>query len=288
MTDEAELAVCRRAYALQMLARAGIESDDALMRAFAAVPREDFLGPPPWRMSNGSGYVDIPSRDPVVLYQDVLLALREERHVNNGSPSLHAKGLHRLALRPGETVCHVGAGSGYYTAMLSHLVGEGGRVVAVEYDEGLAARAAVHLEPYRNVEVVSGNGLRWPREKADAIYVNFAVHRPADAWIDNLAVGGRLVFPLCAPRVDASGNLRLQGARGGFFMVRRTPEDYRASYFSPAVFVWGNAAMGSLETYKALEDAFRRGGMEKVTGLRWKTPRQKGEWYSEEDWGLLL
>lgn len=287
MMDEAELAICRRAYALQMLAKAGIETDEALLNAFATVPREDFLGPPPWRMSGGSRYTDIPSRDPVVLYQDVLLALREERQVNNGSPSLHAMGLHRLALQPGETVCHVGAGGGYYTAMLSHLVGKTGRVIAVEYDEGIAARAAVHLEPYRNVEVVSGNGLRWPKEKADAVYVNFAVHRPADAWIDNLAVGGRLIFPLCAPRLDGNGNLRLQSSRGGFFLFRRTPEDYRVRYFSPAFFVWGNAAMGSVETYKALDDAFRRGGMEKVTRLRWKTPRQESEWYSEGDWGLF-
>jgi protein-L-isoaspartate(D-aspartate) O-methyltransferase len=285
--DEKELAICRQAYAAQMLAKMGIKGDERLREAFAAVHREDFLDPPPWRMSGGMGYEEIPSTDPVVLYQDILIALQKERQVNNGSPSLHALGLHWLALQSGETACHIGAGGGYYTAMLSHLVGRDGHVTAVEYDEGLAARAKANLAAYGTVEVISGNGLRWPKAPVDAIYVNFAVHRPAEAWINNLAVGGRLIFPLCAPAIDANDNLRLRSARGGFFLIRRTPEDYRVRYLSPAFFVWGHAASGALETYKALDATFRQGGMEKVTRLRWKAPKQEDEWYSEEDWGLL-
>lgn len=285
--DETELAIARQAYATQMLAKMGVADDERLRQAFATVPREDFLDPPPWRMANGTGYQDMPSTDPVVLYQDVLIALQEERQVNNGSPSLHALGLHWLAPQPGETACHIGAGGGYYTAMLSHLVGADGHVVAIEYDRDLAARGAANLAPYGNVEVLNGNGLEWPHSPADAIYVNFAVHRPAEAWIDNLAVGGRLIFPLCAPSRDRNDNLRLRSARGGFFLVERTPEDYRVRHLSPAFFVWGHAATGTLETYKALETAFRQGGMEKVARLRWKVPKLEDEWYSEEDWGLL-
>lgn len=285
--DETELAIARQAYATQMLAKMGVANDERLRQAFATVPREGFLDPPPWRMANGAGYQDMPSTDPVVLYQDVLIALQEERQVNNGSPSLHALGLHWLAPQPGETACHIGAGGGYYTAMLSHLVGADGHVVAIEYDRDLAARCAANLSPYGNVEVLNGNGLEWPQSSADAIYVNFAVHRPAETWIDNLAVGGRLIFPLCAPSRDRNDNLRLRSARGGFFLIERTPADYRVRHLSPAFFVWGHAATGTLETYKALETTFREGGMEKVTRLRWKAPKQEDEWYSEEDWGLL-
>ena len=106
---ETELANCRQAYATRMLARMGISGDERLRQAFATVPREDFLGPPPWRMANSTGYRDMPSTDPAVLYQDVLVALQEERQVNNGSPSLHALGLHWLAPQPGEAACHIGA-----------------------------------------------------------------------------------------------------------------------------------------------------------------------------------
>ncbi|MBB3657386.1 protein-L-isoaspartate(D-aspartate) O-methyltransferase [Rhizobium sp. BK650] len=284
---EKELVICRQAYATQMLTKMGIVGDERLRKVFATVPREDFLDPPPWRMANGFGYQDMPSTDPVILYQDVLIALQEGRQVNNGSPSLHALGLHWLAPKPGETVCHIGAGGGYYTAMLSHLVGSDGHVVAIEYDRNLALRAAANLAPYGNVEVICGNGLEWPRSPADAVYVNFAVHRPAEAWIDNLAAGGRLIFPLSAPSRDGNGNLRPLSARGGFFLIECIPDGYRARYLSPTIFVWGHGATGTLETYKALDDTFRHGGMNEVTRLRWKTPRQGDEWYSEEDWGLF-
>ncbi len=284
---ETELANCRQAYATRMLARMGISGDERLRQAFAAVPREDFLGPPPWRMANSTGYRDMPSTDPAVLYQDVLVALQEERQVNNGSPSLHALGLHWLAPQPGETACHIGAGGGYYTAMLSHLVGSRGHVTAIEYDRELAARATASLAPYGNVEVICGNGLKWPKSPVDAIYVNFAAHRPAEAWIDKLAAGGRLIFPLSAPSLGGNDPLRPCSARGGFFLIQRSDHDFRARYLTATIFVWGHAASGTPETYRALEAAFRRGGMERVTRMRWKGPREGDEWYSQEDWGLL-
>jgi protein-L-isoaspartate(D-aspartate) O-methyltransferase len=287
MDDGLRLKIAREAYAAQMLAKMEIADDERLKQAFATVPRESFLDPPPWHIPTGRGYRPMPSTDPIVLYQDVLVALQEERQVNNGSPSLHALGLHRLAPQPGDRVCHIGAGSGYYTAILSHLVGTDGHVTAVEYDEELAARAAANLAPYGNVEVVTGNGLQWPKAPADAIYVNFAVHRPAETWIDNLAVGGRLIFPLCAPRRDENDKLELRSGGGGFFLFQRIPEEYRVRYLSPAFFVWGEAADGTLDTYKALEDAFKRGGMKDVRRLRWKMPKRGEEWYSGEDWGLL-
>lgn len=285
--DETRLAICREAFGRQMLAKAGIDRDDALREAFASIPRENFLGPPPWRISNGFSYVDILSSDPVVLYQDVLVALQEERGVNNGSPSLHAKGLHELAPRPGESVCHIGAGGGYYTALLSHMVGPDGKVIAVEFDAALAKRAADNLRPYPNVEVVNGNGLEWPQESTDAVYVNFAIHRPSISWVDNLAPGGRLVFPLCAPRRDDRNRLAPHSSRGGLFLFQRLPGEYRARHLSPAFFVWGEGVTGSMESYIALEAAFRRGGMENIRRLRWKTKPEESEWYSDEDWGLV-
>jgi len=41
----------------------------------------------------------------------------------------------------GEHVVHIGAGVGYYTAILAKLVGAEGRVTAIEFDAELAARA---------------------------------------------------------------------------------------------------------------------------------------------------
>ena len=143
--DEHELAVIRRAFAKQILALVGIESDARLEEAIAAVPRERFLGEPPWQISRvPRGYEPLPSHDPAIVYQDALFALLSQRGVNNGSPSLHARWLHALSLRKGERIVHIGAGSGYYTAIMAHLVGSQGHVIAVEFDPTLAARARDH------------------------------------------------------------------------------------------------------------------------------------------------
>jgi protein-L-isoaspartate(D-aspartate) O-methyltransferase len=109
-------------------------------------------------------YVDIPSSDPVVLYQDLLFALQAERQVNNGSPSLHASGLHQLALQQGQTVCHIGAGSGYYTAIIA----ASSAMMAVSSLSNSTRRwqsKPLNLSEYRNVEVIHGNGLEWPQQQ---------------------------------------------------------------------------------------------------------------------------
>lgn len=94
---------------MQMLAIAGVSDDPRLEAAFAAVPRERYLGPPPWRISRWAGYLPLPAADSALAYQDVLFALSPERGVNNGSPSLHAGWLHQARIEPGERVAHLGA-----------------------------------------------------------------------------------------------------------------------------------------------------------------------------------
>lgn len=286
--DEAELKICRRAYAVQMLAKAGVKKDEALLNAFATVPREDFLGAPPWKMRDWKRYVEVPSGDPVVLYQDLLFALQADRQVNNGSPSLHAGALHRLKLRKGETVCHIGAGSGYYTAIIAEIVGETGRVVAVEFDAELAGHARRNLERYANVEVINGNGLEWPREPADAIYVNFALHHPAEPWIDKLADGGRLLFPLGTPAMGAEGRLLGVTAQAAFFLISREEHELSARFLQPVNFVWGEGISGDVSTYAALDRAFHAGGLNRIHALRWNAAKTEQEWYSQERWGLVM
>ena len=102
-----------------MLALASALDNTQLEDAFAAVPRESFLGKGPWRiMTPWSPYATVPEHDPTLIYQDVVVALDEARGVNNGSPSLHAHWMHLLAPRPGERVAHIGTGAGYYSAIL--------------------------------------------------------------------------------------------------------------------------------------------------------------------------
>jgi hypothetical protein len=52
--------------------------------------REAFLAPPLWTVSSRYGAHRLAGADPVVLCQDLVIALDPARGVNNGSPSLHA------------------------------------------------------------------------------------------------------------------------------------------------------------------------------------------------------
>src|SRR5438094_4494244 len=109
MERESELAVVRRAYAKHIMAAAGI-ADRRIEAAFAAVPREAFLGPGPWPILRWErAYVTTPKRDPVYLYADVLVGIIPERNLNNGQPSFLAALIASAGPRPGEHAVHIGA-----------------------------------------------------------------------------------------------------------------------------------------------------------------------------------
>lgn len=287
--DEHELAVIRRAFARQILAVAGIEADARLEDAMAAVPRERFLGPPPWQISRPPrGYETVPSHDPAIVYQDVLFALLSRRGVNNGSPSLHARWLHALSVGEGERVAHIGAGSGYYTAILAHLVGSRGHVFAVEFDPALAELARGNLSDRSNVTVIEGDGAEWPREAVDAVYVNVAVGRPADGWIEHLRPNGRLVLPLGVPRPKPSPWGGIHSLHGAGLCVTRNTGGFAARWLGPVSFVCAEGRLSPAGAEReALQAAFERGGIEFVRSLIWKESAAPGRcWFTGSRWAL--
>lgn len=285
--DDEALATIRRAYARQMLAVAGIADDPALEDAFAAVPRERFLGSPPWRMVAHGGYRELPSSDPVIAYQDINFALAAERGVNNGSPSLHARWLHHAGLKAGSRVAHIGAGTGYYTALIAHLVGPEGHVTAVEFDSDLARLAERNLSNRVNVTVVQGDGADWPHETVDCVYVNFLVQRPADAWVERLDHGGRLILPLGVPRPKRGPGGGTHTLHGAGLCVERTGAGFAVRWLGPAFFVYAEGALGESSEDDALKTAFEKGGVEFVRSLRWKEPGKPGRcWLRTPVWSL--
>ena len=200
----ADLAAQRAWYAQDLALRAPIRRNPAIEQAFARVPREKFLGPPPWRLMADARpdlpFTVPPDADPGWLYHDVLVTIDLSRNLNNGMPSFWAKNFDHLDLRPGQRVLQVGAGTGYYTAVLAELVGGSGHVTAVEYDAELAAKARDNLRDWRQVEVVAGDGRLHDAGEVDRIVVFAGATHPAPLWLDRLSRGGQLLVPLTASR----------------------------------------------------------------------------------------
>ncbi len=266
----------RLLYARLVAATAGVPpAETRLADAFASVPRERFVGPGPWHVFTRSGYVETPGDDPALVYQDITVALKKDAQINNGQPSLHAVCLAALGVEEGDAVVHVGAGTGYYTAILSRLTGPAGAVDAYEVDPELAARAAENLRECANVTVHARSGAEGGLPRCDAVYVNAGASAPLDAWLDALKPGGRLLFPLTP-------------AQGAGFMLRvaRGPEDrLSARFVCGAMFVPCVGAQDE-EAATSLAAAIARGGMAGVRSLRRGTEPDGTCWCSGRGWWL--
>jgi protein-L-isoaspartate(D-aspartate) O-methyltransferase len=210
----ASLVEVRKFYGRLMAAASG-SSDPRLERIFGFVAREAFLTPGPWQLMVNGRYVETPSADPVYIYSKSPVALDSSRGVNCGEPYLHAAWLGAVAPQPGEDIVHIGAGAGYYTALLAMLALPGGRVHAFEIDETLACKASRNLQHFSGVSVTWGDATSRSLPPADLIYVCASVVAPPLAWLDALRPGGRVIFPW-VPAEGVCVALMLTRAKAGF------------------------------------------------------------------------
>jgi protein-L-isoaspartate(D-aspartate) O-methyltransferase len=185
-------------FAEDLKLRAPVRRNMAIVKAFAAVARERFLGPGPWRIlpDRCDDYLQTPDNDPRWIYHDVLVAIDHTRGLNNGLPSFWARNFDHLDLKRDQRVMQVGAGTGYYAAVLAEIVGPNGHVIAVECHGELAERACLNLDPWRQVDVVHHDGRAHDPGEVDVIIVFAGSTHPAPLWLDRLAPGGQLLMPL--------------------------------------------------------------------------------------------
>jgi protein-L-isoaspartate(D-aspartate) O-methyltransferase len=216
----------RQFYAEELMRLAQISSPP-VQHAFATVPRERFVGPGPWLIqSHGESWIS-EDADPRQVYRDALIVLDREKHLNNGQPSLWALHLGLLEVRPCDSVLHLGCGTGYYTAILAELTGPQGKVIAIEIDEGLAARARLALTPWPNVTVIHGDGAHGSFEPADVIVASAGVTHPPAPWLKAAKPEGKLLFPLTSTR----------GPGTMAHLARESAEWFHAALISTAFFV---------------------------------------------------
>jgi protein-L-isoaspartate(D-aspartate) O-methyltransferase len=165
----------------EQLRRRGI-SDERVLLAMGVVPREEFIV----ERYRDQAYADHPL--PIPLGQTV------------SQPFIVGRMIEAAAVRPGNRVLEVGAGTGYEAAVLAEM---GARVFTMERHAELAALARINLEQiqYTNVSVITGDGSEGLPEEApfDAILVAAAVPDFPPALFEQLAEGGRMVIPIGPP-----------------------------------------------------------------------------------------
>jgi protein-L-isoaspartate(D-aspartate) O-methyltransferase len=156
---------------------------DAVAEAFAAVPREGFLrdGERP-----RAGY-------------DGPLSIGQGQ--TNSQPRTVADMLRLLEVGPGHRVLDVGAGSGWTTALLAHLVGPAGEVRGVELEPSLVTFGAANLaatgQPWACIVQAAPGVLGLPDHAPyDRILVSAEPRSLPRQLVDQLGAGGRLVIPV--------------------------------------------------------------------------------------------
>ncbi|MGH9702159.1 MAG: protein-L-isoaspartate O-methyltransferase family protein, partial [Candidatus Acidiferrales bacterium] len=190
-------------------------------------------------------------------------------------PALHAYCLAALKVKEGETAVHVGAGTGYYTAVLARLVGPTGSVTAYEIEAKLAGRAKENLAEFPNVKVLPRSGCEGPLPDCHVIYLNAGVTEPLDVWLDALRPGGRLMLPLTP-----------SAGPGGIALITRGANDlFDARILLPAMFIPCVGARDEV-TAKRLSEAFKQGNMREVKSLRRKTEPDATCWCAGKEWWL--
>ena len=140
-------------------------------------------------------------------YEDTSLPIGLGQTISK--PNVVARMLSLLFEREGVNlgrVLEIGTGCGYQAALLSHLSRE---VYSIERLRGLHDKARENLRHFRlaNLHLLFGDGMQGFAKGAPYTGIIAAAGGEAipQAWIDQLAVGGRLV----APAVTASGQQQL-------------------------------------------------------------------------------
>lgn len=150
-------------------------TDDDTLEALSMVAREAFV-PAAWRNFACADF------EAPLGYGAVML-----------TPKVEARALQALGSLKRASVLEIGAGSGYFAALLA---AHAERVLAIEIVPELAETARTNLrrQGFDNVEVTAGDGARgWAvRAPYDVIVVSASVPTVPEEMLAQLKVGGRL------------------------------------------------------------------------------------------------
>jgi len=174
----------QRKVLVEELASAGI-TDQTVLDAFMAVPREDYVLPE---------YKDY-------AYRNQPLPIKDKQTISQ--PLMIAIMLQLLSLKPDDVVLEIGTGSGYQSALLANIVKE---VCSVERIESLSlgAQKVLRQAGFRNVYFRIGDGHSgWqkafpPYKTFSKIIVSAGAESIPPKLVEQLAEGGIMLIPIGA------------------------------------------------------------------------------------------
>jgi protein-L-isoaspartate(D-aspartate) O-methyltransferase len=177
--------------------------EDSVSEAFDATPRTWFLPRLARRRAGYDGPIEIGCGQ------------------TNSQPRTVDAMLRLLDVQRGDRVLDVGSGSGWTTALLAHLSGSTGEVVAVELEPTLVEFGRKNLtrvaRPWARIEQALPGVLGWPDGAPyDRVLVSAEPRALPQALVDQVAVGGRMVIPvngtmLVVDRTDTGADVSEHG-----------------------------------------------------------------------------
>lgn len=207
-----------RAELADRLVQGDIVHSTAVENAFRDVPRDLFLPGIPV----AEAYAD----EPVYTKHDG----GGTRISAASQPKIVAMMLEQLQIRPGQRILELGAGTGYNAALMAAITGETGHVTTIDVDDDLVISAREHLAAagISNVEVILGDGALGRPDAApfDRIVATVGAFEVPNAWLEQVAPGGRLVAPV-----------RLAGAASRSIIFERDGDGWVSRGSEMAVFM---------------------------------------------------
>ncbi len=165
----------------------GKVTNPAVLGAFAAIRREDFVPP---------------EIKPLASLNEAL-PIGYEQTISQ--PMVVGFMLELLGPKQGDHILDIGAGSGWTTALLSHIVGKKGKITGLEIIPELAKFGKANLAKYGFIErditkylCQNANKGYPPEAPYDAILASASLSNKElpRAWKEQLKVGGKIVVPI--------------------------------------------------------------------------------------------